>query len=250
MEPAPRPQPPGPICVVHPGEFGDITQYYAPHAIALDATGKRFTDESESELEETLTQDTATLASGRAYYVLDQIIYERKVLGEVAANMFERAVETGARVVTAESLDELGEVLNGWGVGGDQAIRTVRSFNEAMRKGKAERLQPPCITNRRPVDQPPFWVIEVQPGITMTVGGLDVTTEMAVIRRTSSSSSLAMYTNDIEQVRLEPIQGLYAAGADVGNIQYRHYVGGLAIGLVTGMIVGDRAAKPTKEASE
>lgn len=224
-----------------PDEYAAATQYYGPAAVAIDGNGDRYADESDSELEETLTQATAKLAGGRAYYIIDDAV-ATETFGLTTANeIIEQAKQFDGRVGEAESLTDLGQILSEWGVNGKRAVDTVIAYNRAVRNNRAERLVPPRRTNRHPIDTPPFYVVEVQPAITFTMGGLAVNEQMEILRRTDSSSGLLRGATDTEG-RANPIPGLYAAGADVGNIHRRRYLGGLATALVTGRVAADTAA--------
>lgn len=233
-----------PPAEVTPETFLELTQYYGPFAVALDRRGERFTDESESALEHTLAQDTALEAGGRAYYVLDKSLYEDEVfsMGHVGT-IVERSAEAGAEVLRAQTLDDLGEALYEVGVDGDRAVETIREFNEAVRAGDAARLDPPRRENARTVDRPPFYAVAVQPGITFTMGGLAVDDHLRVLRGSASYSRLFDYEDRPETLSERPIPGLYAAGVDIGGVNHRGYMGGLANALVTGRAAAENALK-------
>jgi len=231
-----------PPATVTPDTFLDLTQYYGPFAVALDRSGERYTDESESDLEHTLAQDTARSAGGRAVYVLDRDLYEDDVfsMGRVGT-IVERAGEAGAEVVRGTTLDELGAELDAIGFDGETAVATVRDFNEAVRAGTADRLDPPRRENRRTIDRPPFHAVPVQPGITFTMGGLAVDERLRVLRGSASASPLFDYPDRGERLQNRPIPGLLAAGVDVGGVNHRGYMGGLATALVTGLTAAETA---------
>lgn len=229
-----------PPAEVTPESFLELTQYYGPFAVALDRRGERFTDESESTLEHTLAQDTALEANGRAYYVLDKSLYDDDVfsMGHVGT-IVERSAEAGTEVLRARTLDDLGEAFYDAGVDGDRAVATLREFNEAVRAGDADRLDPPRRDHARTVDRPPFYAVPVQPGITFTMGGLAVDDRLRVLRGAASRSTLFDY--DDRSLPERPIPGLYAAGVDIGGVNHRGYMGGLASALVTGRVAAENA---------
>jgi succinate dehydrogenase/fumarate reductase flavoprotein subunit len=231
-----------PPAAVTPDRFLDLTQYYGPFAVALDRGGDRFTDESESELEHTLAQDTALQADGRAYYVLDADLYDDEVfsMGHVGT-IIERSADAGAEVLRADGFDDLREQLYVAGVDGATAIETLEAYNEAVEAGTAHRLDPPRRAHARTVDTPPLYAVAVQPGITFTMGGLAVDHRLRVLRAAESRSALFDYEYDAEPLRERPIPGLYAAGVDVGGVNDRHYMGGLAQALVTGYEAAENA---------
>jgi succinate dehydrogenase/fumarate reductase flavoprotein subunit len=223
-----------PPAEVTPDRFKDATQYYGYAAVALDRNGERFTDESESELEETLTQDVTKRTDGRAYYVFDETIADRTFGDRTADEIVDAATDLGARTARVETLSALASTLDGWGVDGDRAAETIRSYTDAIADDRA--VYPPRRDERIPLDDPPFRVVEVQPAITFTMGGLAVTESMAVKRRSRAPSDLAL---DPPATAAGVIPGLFAAGSDVGNVHRRRYVGGLAVGLVSGRVAAE-----------
>jgi succinate dehydrogenase/fumarate reductase flavoprotein subunit len=227
-----------------PLEFVEATQYYGPFGIAVDADGERFTDESEAPFEFTLAQDTAVIADGRAFLIIDSDIYDSHTPTEMhIGSIVERARDYGGPVAEVDDLDGIREVLTEWGSNGSRAVRTIEGYNEALREGKVDELTPPRRDNHLVIDTPPYYVVEVRPGITFTMGGLDVNENGEVLRRTGTSSMLDQPVEDVRDVLTDSIEGLYAAGADVGNIHHRHYLGGLTVALITGLEVGENAAK-------
>ena len=233
---------PAPPAEIPPSMYLDAKQAYGVEAVALDATGERYCDESASPYEVVLTQATAARANGRAYYVVDSDLYESTFASRQVSVSIETAEELGGRVATAGSTDELETLLDDWGVNGRTAVETLTSFNDAVEANEGHRLDPPRRDHQTPVDEPPFHVVEVQPGITFTMGGIDVTPDMAVLRRTGSSTTLPHFPESPATVRTATIPGLYAAGVDVGNVMHRQYMGGLAVALVTGRVAGRNAA--------
>lgn len=226
---------------VTPETFLEATQYYGPFAVALDASGERFTDESAADLEHELAQDTVRLADGQAFYVVDDDLYENEVfsMGRVGT-IVERATEMGGTVLRADSLDDLHEAFFDVGVDGATAVETIREYNDAVAAGRADELDPPRRDHARAVDEPPFRAVAVQPGITFTMGGLSVDTNLRVLGRAASPSALADPTGRDVTLEPAPIPNLYCAGVDVGGVNNRGYMGGLANALVTGKTVAEQ----------
>jgi fumarate reductase flavoprotein subunit len=75
---------------------------------------------------------------------------------------------------------------------------------------------------------PPFTAVRVRAGVTHTLGGLRVDERARVLRADGS-----------------PIEGLYAAGADVGAIGSGGYASGLAAALVLGRVAAESCAEET-----
>lgn len=233
---------PAPPAEIPPSMLLDAKQAYGVKAVAIDQDGSRFVDESASPYEVVLTQETARRADGRAYYVVDEPLYRSKFESRVVSASVQTATELGGRVAHLDSLAALESTLFEWGVNGERAVETIEEFNAAVANDEGPRLDPPRTSHQTPIDEPPFHVVEVQPGITFTMGGLDVNGDMQVLRSAASSSSLSHFPASPSEVLTTPIPGLYAAGVDVGNVMNRQYMGGLASALVTGRVAGERAA--------
>jgi succinate dehydrogenase/fumarate reductase flavoprotein subunit len=227
---------------VPPAAFVEVTQYYGPRGIALDRSGERFTDESSHWGEEGIAVATAKEAGGRAYYVLDEELYGSDHTDEMPVGALVEAVaERGGRTASAASLSALATAVEEWPLDGDRMVRTVVEFNRAVRGGGT--LDPPRRAHRRPFDAPPFHVVELQPGITFTTGGIAVDPEMRVLSRSRNGSSLAHEPTDDADLGGRPVEGLYAAGVDVGGVHGGGYIGGLATALTTGRVAGRNAAR-------
>jgi succinate dehydrogenase/fumarate reductase flavoprotein subunit len=69
----------------------------------------------------------------------------------------------------------------------------------------------------RPLREPPFHAVEVQPTVTFPYGGVRTDADGRVRDRDGAV-----------------VAGLFAAGADAGGLQGPGYVGGLVLGLVLG----------------
>ena len=94
----------------------------------------------------------------------------------------------------------------------------------------------PAEAGRAPLDEPPYYVIEVVPAITFTFGGLRID----ATRGPSTSGA--------------PVPGLLAAGGDSGGVYVQGgYAGGLANALTFGLRASrtalDRTAQTLSETS-
>jgi fumarate reductase flavoprotein subunit len=204
-----------------PYEYPEATAYYGPFSLALNRRGERFADESVSIHEKSVIKAAAREGYGRVYYVLDETLVDSVIQPtkeQTVREMLETQREMGGRIADVDSFDQLAETLSSWGVDGERAVATITEYNEAIRMGRAEKLDPPRGENKLTFDTPPFYVVEVQPSITLTLGGLDVTTDMQVLNHTRSGSTFAHAAVDEDPQLTEPIGGLYAVGADVGNV--------------------------------
>lgn len=121
----------------------------------------------------------------------------------------------------------------------DALVRTVESYNAALRSSKLNTLQPPRSTGKAaalPIAQAPFMAIPVCSGITNTMGGLQIDASARILD---------------EQER--PLPGLYAAGASTGGLEGGpavHYVGGLMKALVFGLRAAEHAARSSATGRE
>ena len=94
------------------------------------------------------------------------------------------------------------------------------------RRATGGSLDPPRQFDPRPLDSPPYYVIETQPAVTVTFAGVRIDRDAHVL-----------------EAEDRPIPGLYAAGADAGGIYSRAYAGGIAAALTFGL----RAARSAAE---
>ncbi len=230
-----------------PQEFMEMTQRYGPAAVAINLDGRRFTDESAGTGEERLNLAVASQRDATAIYIVDAEIADAPLqYGQRARISIERVRRHGGPVIEHQTLEELCEALEGWGVAGGRALATLREYNQALAgqslTGEPDQLDPPRRGNRFPLTKPPFSAVMVRSGVTFTTGGLEVDTEMRVLRRSASISTLPLAIAEHSEVRFNPIPNLYAAGCDVGNVSNVGYLGGLATALATGRQAGRGAA--------
>lgn len=236
-----------------PFEYSDATAYYGPFSLALNKNGERFADESESIHEKSVIHAAAEEGHGRIYYILDDELANSSIRPHKEDNikdMLDYQKNVGGRVTEVQSLEELSDTLNEWEVNGKRAVKTITSYNEAISIGEADQLTPPRKDNKITFDSTPFYIVEVQPSITLTMGGLDVDTDMKVLRRASSSSTFDHSSIDQEPTFKDPIDGLYAVGADVGNIGAiitMEAVSPMTVNTVFGLIAGEEAAERVLE---
>jgi succinate dehydrogenase/fumarate reductase flavoprotein subunit len=209
-----------------PKDFVRLALVYSTESVLVNLHGKRFTDESLGDHRN--AQRVAEQPSGRALIVFDRKIRETSAIAGVTAAL--EAIDTvaeveanGARVASADSFAELGDVVSKWGYHGAELAKTLHEFNARM-TGPGDEGVPGRRWNRRAVGVPPFTAIEVKGGITFTQGGLRVDTDARVQNAAGS-----------------PIDGLFAAGADIGGVYDGGYAGGLALASVYGLAAAKAA---------
>ncbi len=217
---------PAPPAVVPPEDFVAVTQYFSTHAVLVNQRGERFTDESEGD--EMNAQATALESEALAYMIYDHDVYSQhgivKGIGDRVVNKFYESKAMGAPAATADTIEELVEIMQGWGVYAPGVLETVRQYNEAVAARRAQYLRIPRRDHAEPVLKAPLYALGVTPGVTFTLGGLKINPDAQVIDR-----------RDI------PMPGLYAVGADGGGIFNEKYGGGLCLGLVFGRLAAQHA---------
>jgi succinate dehydrogenase/fumarate reductase flavoprotein subunit len=220
---------PGLPADVPPERWVSVTQYYTQDAILVNERGERFFDESRSMADETAPFEIVQQPGGRAWLVMDRRIHDDEPLPERsrarAREAFANAVAAGAPNVIADTIDELADGLAAQGVDRAGFLATIEAFGRAAAAGNASELPVPRRRAAFALEEPPFRALAVRPGITFTLGGIDVDAELRVLDGSG-----------------QPIPGLFAAGADAGGTYDRGYMGGLVLGLVQGRAAGRAAA--------
>lgn len=199
--------------------------------------GKRFTDESGSSemiAQDALLQPESVLPPyGRAFVILDDTIYQNR-LGD-----FEQAAKQNSVIASADTLEELAEMVKAWGVDGDQMLATIAEFNAAIDEGKTSELVPPKAVEMEggyvytlplinKIETGPFYAVPTKPALTFTEGGIMISPEGSVLDRDGN-----------------PIPRLFAAGDAVGGAASRQYVAGTGVGkaIAQGFVAGGAAAE-------
>jgi succinate dehydrogenase/fumarate reductase flavoprotein subunit len=216
---------PGGVTVVENDDFTGLAQMYSEHGVLFNLDGQRFTDETEGD--HLTTMQLVQQREARGLLIIDSRVREQWMLkpyvpGHVPRDNFDIAYRRGARCAVAESLDDLVHLPEEWGYDGQRVRDAMLRFNADCRRGE---FTPPRRRDAMPIDQPPFYVMEVVPAITFTFTGLSIDRDARVLREDGSA-----------------VPGLLAAGADVGGVFDRAYAGGLASALVFGMTAARTAA--------
>jgi succinate dehydrogenase/fumarate reductase flavoprotein subunit len=214
---------------VLPTEWVSVTQYYTQDAILVNEHGERFFDESRSMADETAPFEIVRQPAGRAWLLLDRRIHDDEPLPgrspSLARRAYDNAVAAGAPNVTADTVDALADWLAAQGVSREGFLGTIAEFGRAVAAGDGARLRVPRRRSPFGLVEPPFRALAVRPGITFTLGGIDVDADLRVLDGDG-----------------RPIPSLFAAGADAGGTYDGGYMGGLVLGLVQGRISGRAAA--------
>jgi succinate dehydrogenase/fumarate reductase flavoprotein subunit len=202
-----------------PEQYVELALYCSEHALLFNKDGNRFVDE-------TVGDHVSAIAlvdqpEARALLVADRIGYEQwmrgsYVAGAPAVDKFEASRRRGARCAVAEDIEEFGYLPADWGYPGLAIADGITRYNHAVTSGLT--LAPTRSFDRRPMDQPPYYVIEAAPAITFTMTGILIDSQARVLNGVG-----------------RPVSGLLCAGADAGGVYYRAYAGGIAAALVFGL---------------
>ncbi|MEM7171813.1 MAG: FAD-dependent tricarballylate dehydrogenase TcuA [Pseudomonadota bacterium] len=214
-------------------EFGDLAvgdafqKHSYPFSIMLNAHGKRFVDEGADFRNYTYAKYGGVILNQPGQFAWQ--IFDQRVTHLQRDEYRIRQVTK----VTAPTLEALVEKLEG--VNADQALATIRAFNDAVdesvpfdpniKDGRAAHgLEIPKSNWANKLDQPPFEAYAVTCGVTFTFGGLRIDKLGQVIDGDGQA-----------------IPGLYAAGELVGGLFYFNYPGGT--GLMAGAVFGQLAGQ-------
>jgi hypothetical protein len=212
-------------------EFLAGSLYFSDFCLLVNQLGLRFTDESVGAIDEHNAERGCQQPHARYYVVFDERIRREHIdvdlmgiPGIEATRVPEKLVqleELGASIVTADTPDELAGAMEAeFGVPAANMADTLRTFNGAT--DPIHGLDPPRRRDHAPIAEAPLRAIACVSGITYTMGGLKVEPDM--------------------RVAAEHLDGLFAAGADAGNVFEDVYGGGLGWAAVSGRRAGRSAA--------
>jgi len=209
---------PAGVPLADPSLYVELALYYSEHALLFNTNGERFVDETAAD--HLTAMALVSQPGARGLLVGDSVTYREWITGTYVegippANTFEACRRKGARCAVAEDLSEFDLIPEDWGYPGPKIREAIEAFNLAARDGRPPRGRE---FDPRPLDEPPYYVIDAAPAITFTLGGLLIDQQARVL------SSLGGV-----------VPGLLAAGSDTGGLYHRAYAGGLAPALVFGL---------------
>ncbi len=229
------------------GRFGQSTLDQArqrPRTIYVDAAGKRFVNESNSYMEvgKAMYARNKTAQAVPCWLIFDDRYRKRYAHVRSHPGWFPRDLLKSGRLKQAWTLPDLANLC---GIDAPGLAETVERFNEFAARGedpdygRGESAYNRCLgdPNRNvhpclgPIDEAPYYAVEVVPGDIGTCGGL-VTDEHARV---------------VDQDD-QPIEGLYAAGNITATVMGRHYLGpgaSIANSMVFGYIAARHAVSAT-----
>ncbi len=185
-------------------------------AILINQEGDRF-------INEITTRDLVSAAilkqpGESAYLVFDEAIHQslKQITGYFHLGL----------VVEGKTLADLAKELK---IPPEKLEATIAAYNQAFASKNDEAFKRPDIP--KPIKEPPFFAIEVMPGVHYTMGGLKINTGTQVINKAG-----------------QPIQGLFAAGEVTGGVHGANRLGGNSISetITFGRIAGEQAAHAGK----
>jgi succinate dehydrogenase/fumarate reductase flavoprotein subunit len=210
---------PAGVPLTDPALYTELALYYSEHCLLFNVNGERFIDE-------TVGDHLSTMAlvgqpEARGLLIGDAVTYRDWITGSYVegiapANTFEACRRRGARCAVAGDVAEFDLIPDDWGYPGAKIREAIEAFNAAARNGRA--LSPSREFDQRPLDEPPYYVLEAAPAITFTFGGLLIDRDSRVLAR-----------------RGGVVGGLLSAGSDAGGLYHRAYAGGLAPALIFGL---------------
>jgi 3-oxosteroid 1-dehydrogenase len=223
------------------GRFGQSTLDQArqrPRTIYVDAAGKRFVNESNSYMEvgKAMYARDKTSRAVPCWLIFDDRYRKRYAHVRSHPGWFPRELLKSGRLKQAWTLADLASLC---GIDATGLTETVEHFNEFAAKGedpefgRGESAYNRCLgdPNRKvhpclgPIDEPPYYAVEVVPGDIGTCGGL-LTDEHAQVTGADD----------------QPIAGLYAAGNITATVMGRRYLGPGA-SIANSMVFGYVAAR-------
>lgn len=223
------------------GRFGQSTLDQArqrPRTIYVDADGRRFCNESNSYMEvgKAMYERDKISRAVPCWLIFDDRYRKRYAHVRSSPGRFPKKLLESGKLKIAPTIEELAALC---AIDPDGLRETIDHFNEHARRGEdpefgrgesaynrslgdPHRKVHPCLG---PIDEAPFYAVEVLPGDIGTCGGL-LTDELARVLDRDH----------------RPIEGLYAAGNITATVMGRHYLGPGA-SIANSMVFGYIAAR-------
>jgi fumarate reductase flavoprotein subunit len=197
----------------------------ATAGIVVDGSGRRCIDEGNTGVN-LANKLAAHPDTGKLFAVFDATIWDGPgKTARIPANpLLEKA---GGTILRANSVEELAEKM---GIPANALEQTLDEYNRAFDAGSLRQLAVPRSDKVKPypVRDLPLMAIPICPGITYTMGGIDI-----------NEHAQALDGNR------QPIPGLYAAGATTGGLEggsEAAYIGGLIKAGSFGLLAAEHIA--------
>jgi len=233
------------------GRFGQSTLDQArqrPRTIYVDAAGQRFVNESNSYMEvgKAMYSRDKTSRAVPCWLIFDDRYRKRYAHQRSRPGRFPRKLLESGMLKQAWTLDDLARMC---GIDPVGLTDTIERFNRNAEQGRdpdygrgesaynralgdPNHKVHPCLG---PIDEPPYYAVQVVPGDIGTCGGLVTDQHARVVDQ-----------ND------QPIGGLYATGNGTATVMGRHYLGpgaSIANTMVFGYVAARHATRDHRTAS-
>ena len=233
------------------GRFGQSTLDQArqrPRTIYVDAAGQRFVNESNSYMEvgKAMYARDKTSRAVPCWLIFDDRYRKRYAHQRSRPGRFPRKLLESGMLKQAWTLDDLARMC---GIDPAGLTATIERFNRNAEQGRdpdygrgesaynralgdPNHKVHPCLG---PIDEPPYYAVQVVPGDIGTCGGLVTDQHARVVDQ-----------ND------QPIEGLYATGNGTATVMGRHYLGpgaSIANTMVFGYVAARHATREHRTAS-
>jgi 3-oxosteroid 1-dehydrogenase len=216
-----------------------------PRAIYVDAAGQRFVNESNSYMEvgKAMYARDKTSKAVPCWLIFDDRYRKRYAHQRSRPGHFPKSLRESGLLKQASTLEELAlqceidpkglaECIEHFNVGARQGVdpdygRGESAYNLAL--GDPNRRVHPCLG---PIDEAPYYAVQVLPGDIGTCGGLLTDEHARVVDQDD-----------------RPIEGLYATGNGTATVMGRHYLGPGA-SIANTMVFGFVAARHAMSSNE
>jgi 3-oxosteroid 1-dehydrogenase len=234
------------------GRFGQSTLDQArqrPRTIYVDAAGRRFVNESNSYMEvgKAMYERDKTSRAVPCWLIFDDRYRKRYAHVRSHPGWFPRKLLESGKLKRASTIRELAELCGIDPIGLSETVSTFNryaaggrdpeygrgesAYNRAL--GDPNPKVHPCLG---PIDEAPYYGVEVVPGDIGTCGGLLTDEHARVIGEDN-----------------RPIPGLYATGNSTATVMGRHYLGpgaSIANSMVFGYVAALDATRSRKAADD
>ena len=191
---------------------------HAGYGIQVGTNGKRFVPETWLQVPKAKAIAQRT-PDNRSFMLIGQ---DADANANILSDTIERFARLGFKVFKGDTIEAVAKAA---GVPEKNLVETVKTFNEAVKAGKAKELDPPYeYEEPHALEKGPFYMIPAAGGMASTFGGPKINGKA-----------------EVQNFEHQSIPGLYAAGAAAGGVWYQDDIGGNQLG--GGMVFGRVAAR-------
>lgn len=198
---------------------------HAGYGIQVGTNGKRFVPETWLQVPKAKAIAQRT-PDNRSFMLIGQ---DADANANILSDTIKRFARLGFKVFKGDTIEAVAKAA---GVPEKNLVETVKTFNAAVKAGKAKELDPPYEYEvPHALETGPFYMIPAAGGMASTFGGPKINGKA-----------------EVQNFEHQSIPGLYAAGAAAGGVWYQDDIGGnqLGGGLVFGRVAARNAALRAK----